>query len=208
MIIIAVEGLDKSGKRTQVELLHEALYARGFNVESSEFHRYDTPTGQLIRQFLDGTYVVEQKAIECIMAADKYAQLDWFNEIEQKTDVLILDRYTLSQRVYAEANKVESGFVYNLLEHLPEPDFQFYLDIDPVESMKRKGQHGDNDKYESNHELLVRARESYQWFIEYLEEDGLALTVNASRNAEEIHKSILSRTLTLLTTPEEDLINE
>ena len=62
MIIIGFEGLDKSGKRSQSELLYKALYERGYNVQKSEFHRYDTPTGQLIRRFLDGEYQPGQYA--------------------------------------------------------------------------------------------------------------------------------------------------
>lgn len=198
MIIVAFEGLDKSGKNSQSEMLHKALYERGYNVEKSEFHRYDTPTGQLIRQFLDGEYKVNQHAIECIMAADKYAQLDWFKELEKETDVLILDRYVLSQMVYGVANGIDIDFTLNLLEHMPEPNYHFFLDVSPEESMNRKGKFGDNDKYEGDLELLTKAREKYLQVMEIEQADGKALILDGTRPVGEIHEDILTATLSLL----------
>lgn len=198
MIIIGVEGLDKSGKASQVELLYQALYERGYNVEKSEFHRYDTPTGQLIRKFLDGEYQTNQLAIECIMAADKYAQLDWFNEIAERTDVLILDRYLTSQLVYSKANAIDIDFTVSLLDQMPEPDFQILLDLDPQESMNRKGKHGDNDKYESDYELLSRVREFYLRCISMEQEDDKAMILDATQSVQDLHDQILARTLSLL----------
>lgn len=204
MIIIAFEGLDKSGKKSQSDLLQKALQEKGFKVEKSEFHRYDTPTGELIRQFLDGKYQVNQLAIECIMAADKYAQLDWMKEISGTTDVLIFDRYVTSQLVYSKANRIDIDFTANLLDRMPAPDFQIFLDIDPEESMSRKGKHGDNDKYESDQELLTRARKYYTLCMNMEEEDNKALTVDGTLSIEEMHQQIMNRVLPLLESKKED----
>ena len=195
MIIIEVEGLDKSGKNSQSELLYQALSERGYNVQKSEFHRYDTPTGQLIRKFLDGEYQPNQLAIECIMAADKYAQLDWFEELKKSTDILILDRYLTSQFVYSSANGVDVDFILNLLEDMPAPNFHIFLDIEPEESMKRKGKWGENDKYESDQELLTRVREKYLRIMELEQEDGKALILDGTKPIDELHQEILARTL-------------
>lgn len=179
-------------------MLYKALYERGLQVEKSEFHRYETPTGKLIRSFLDGEYQVNQKAIECIMAADKYAQLDWFNELSETTDVLILDRYLSSQIAYGKANGTETDFISNLLEYMPIADFHIFLDLSPDESMKRKGKWGENDKYEGDYKLLARAHENYLQMMKLEEEDDKAVILDASLSVEELHQSILGRTLELL----------
>lgn len=89
MKIITLEGLDKSGKHSVSIALKEYLKKLGYKVEQSEFHRYDTPTGKIIRQFLYGDYNVSQETIELIMTADKFAQQDWFDELEENgTDFL------------------------------------------------------------------------------------------------------------------------
>lgn len=199
MIIVTFEGLDKSGKRTQSELLCQSLHERGYDVKHSEFHRYDTPTGKLIRSFLDGEYNPPQLAMECIMAADKYAQLDWFKELEaQGCDVLILDRYIGSQIVYGLANGTDIDFLCNILDKLPEADFEFFLDVSVEESMQRKGQHGDNDKYESNKAMLEDARDRYFTYMHLRESLDQAMTVDGMRDVQEIHQEILERILSLL----------
>lgn len=195
---------DKSGKHSQSELLAKELRERGFDVVKSEFHRYDTPTGKLIRSFLHGEYASNQLAIECLMAADKYAQLDWFNKLAKEIDVLILDRYVLSQIVYGVANGTDVDFILGLLKQLPEPCFHFYLDVTPEESMKRKGKHGDNDKYEGDFKLLTKVRGHYLSLMEMEQEDDRALILDGTRGMKDLHIEILDKTLSLLEKKEED----
>src|SRR5258707_7430401 len=52
--LIAVEGIDGSGKRTQVELLALSLKARGHSVYSTGFPQYDSWFGKMVGQFLNG----------------------------------------------------------------------------------------------------------------------------------------------------------
>src|SRR5260370_40008083 len=50
---IAVEGIDGSGKRTQVALLTLTLKARGYSVFSIDFPQYDSWFGKMVGQFLN-----------------------------------------------------------------------------------------------------------------------------------------------------------
>src|SRR5260370_3676301 len=52
--LIVVEGIDGSGKRTQVELLTLTLKARGHSVYSTGFPQYDSWFGKMVGQFLNG----------------------------------------------------------------------------------------------------------------------------------------------------------
>lgn len=173
MKIIVFEGLDKSGKNSMSNIFTEELSKQGLKVKHSEFHRYDTPTGGLIRKYLYGEYKVPHEAIQCIMSADKYAQLEWFKTLESKgLDVLVLDRFSLSQEVYAsyfresmDLTKTEkeslAEFDKALVSRLPKPYKTILLDISAETSMQRTGQHGDNDLYESNKALLTFVRNGY-----------------------------------------------
>lgn len=170
MIIIAFEGLDKSGKHTQSNLVTNWLKEEGYNVVQSEFHRYDTPTGKLIQQWLYKTWDVDKLTIELIMAADKHAQQRWFVELEEQgVDFLILDRYIGSQVCYAKASGLDSEWIEVLQKYLRKPDFSIFIDISPQESVKRKGKHGKNDRYESDIEFLTSVRNVYYDYYSKIE---------------------------------------
>ena len=162
MKIIEIEGLDKSGKHTQSKLLAEYLRSLGYKVVQSEFHRYDTPTGKLIRDYLYKTYETNDKTIELIMTADKVAQQEWFNQLRQEgVDFLILDRYIGSQMSYALAKGQSIDFVKTLASLVVQPNLSIMLDISPELSISRKGKHGENDRYESDRAFLTKVREQY-----------------------------------------------
>lgn len=174
MKIIAFEGLDKAGKATLSHHLADYLDSKGYKVGHMDFHRYSTPTGQLIRKFLYGEYHVPQQAMELIMAADKIAAVPDFQMLAQEGyDYLILDRYKLSQYVYSQANGVDQDLAIALWNTIPDPDYTIYVDVSPETSMKRQGKHGVNDRYESDHALLSKVRAHYLQYV--AEENPIAL---------------------------------
>lgn len=195
MEIIQIEGLDKSGKHTQSKMLADALAHRGLRVVQSEFHRYDTPTGDLIAKWLRKEYDVDQATIELIMAADKQAQQAWFAELEADgVDVLILDRYTFSQSVYSRANGIDPKWAMHLQRYMREPDYTVLIDIPAEVSMSRKGKHnnGENDRYESDLELLTNIRNISESYLEFDAVRGKAVMVDGLKSVEEVHQDILN----------------
>lgn len=204
MKIIVFEGLDKSGKNTQSELFYKYLLDKGYKVAKSEFHRYDTPTGELIRKWLYGQYEVSQETIELIMAADKQAQQEWFKQLEkEKYDYLILDRYTASQLVYGSYNSFKNkkndfqhlkyeNYLLTLTQNLKPADYTFFISITPEESMVRKGQHGENDRYESDLELLTYASDKYKEILFFdIFSSFNNFTIDGFQPIEEVHTSII-----------------
>lgn len=194
MRIIAVEGLDKSGKASQTKLLREYLVDKlELYVVRSEFHRYDTPTGELIMKWLTGHYDVDQKTIELIMTADKQAQQQWFKQLHNEgVDVLILDRYLGSQDVYSEANGIDPGWTEELQNYMWLPDMEIFIDVTAEESMRRKGKwnNGENDRYESDFALLSKVRELF------LKRDNIK--INGMQTVEQVHKDIVEAIVPLL----------
>lgn len=198
MIVIDIEGLDKSGKATQTSKLTERLRNAGFKVVQSEFHRYDTPTGALIRKWLKKEWDVDQQTIELVMAADKMAQQRWFRSLENRGfDFLILDRYTGSQEVYGVVSGDLAGYdteidgvkkwIDSLLQYCRKPDYTIFIDIAPEESMSRKGKHGENDRYEEDVLLLSLVREEY---LERYKSDRTWMKVDGHLDPEMVHKLI------------------
>jgi len=55
-LLIAIEGIDGSGKHTQSKLLEHSLTARGFSVLATGFPQYESWFGHMVGKFLDGDF--------------------------------------------------------------------------------------------------------------------------------------------------------
>lgn len=160
MQIIAMEGIDKCGKATQTKILTEKLRQQGFKVVQSEFHRYDTPTGKLIQDWLFHRLDCDKYTVELIMAADKQLQQQWFHQLnEDGVDFLVLDRYLLSQEVYAVYKGVNKTWLQTLQVFQIKPNAEILIDIPADVSMSRNPKYGangsvENDRHEKDYNLL------------------------------------------------------
>lgn len=193
------KDFDKSGKASQTRLLTERLKADGYKVIQSEFHRYDTETGKLIMKWLKKEIDYDQTTVEIIMTADKQAQQQWFKDLANLGyEFLILDRYTLSQVVYAKASGIDVEWTKQLQKYMRKPDLDIVIDIPAEVSMKRKGKHGENDRYESDLELLNRVRDNYIVLDEKYSAP-LKYIVNGTGLIEDIHEDIYSIVIDNLT---------
>lgn len=162
MKIIAFEGLDKAGKHTLARYYVDYLISQGYKVGFMDFHRYSTPTGKIIKDWLYGEYDADQETIELIMAADKLAAKQDIEFLRSEGyDFLILDRYKWSQYAYSLASGYPKDKAGYLNDMIPSPDFTVYVHVTPETSMSRRGKHGDNDRYESDLHLLYRVRDNY-----------------------------------------------
>lgn len=146
-ILIAIDGVDASGKQTQTEILKKRLEAEGKEVKLVSFPAYDKPSSTLVKMYLDGAFGdkpsdVNAYATSTLFAADRFAtyRTDWGKAYETGT-VIIADRYVSSNLIH-QASKIENEhdkdkFLEWLddLEHgvyeLPRPDFTIFLDMPP-----------------------------------------------------------------------------
>ena len=54
--LIVIEGLDGSGKSTQLDLLTENLKKNGIDCKTVSFPDYDNPSSTLVKMYLKGEY--------------------------------------------------------------------------------------------------------------------------------------------------------
>lgn len=159
-IVIAIEGLDKSGKHSAATLIHDFFEQRGLKVAHLSLPDYNTPIGKMIRAWLKSDYHLPPKAFECLLAADKHVMAERIESLSETHDMIIIDRYVHSQMAYGAIDN-DAMWVKGLLDGIELPHEVVFMDVEPEVSMHRRGKYGDNDKYESDRDRLEATREAY-----------------------------------------------
>lgn len=192
MIIVALEGIDASGKETQARLLAESLRAKGYLVAQETFPRYNTSIGILLKYWLAGKIQLSDEAAHMLFEADRQDYMKEMRQLEEVFDFLILDRYTLSNLAFGMAKGIDLQWLKGMQKLIRKPDITFVLDITSETSFKRKDI--GRDRHEMASHLLNRARAAYYTLgdIQRVEEDALVQIIDANVSPEDIHEVVLS----------------
>ena len=147
--LIAIEGIDGSGKRTQLDLLSKALEARGSRVYSTGFPQYDSWFGKMVGQFLNGQLgaleSVDPHFTALLYAGDRFEAKNKITAALQDARIVLIDRYIGSNLAHQTA-RVPVGqrsafrswiehLEYNIYD-LPREDLILYLRVPPSEAQK------------------------------------------------------------------------
>ena len=144
-ILIAIDGVDSSGKQTQTELLYDRLKNEGIKVRMISFPAYDKPSSTLVKEYLSGDYGknpedVNAYAASALFAADRFSTFrkDWKKDYDEGV-VIIADRYVSSNMIHQAgkfSDEDEKNCFLNWLEdlefkkfELPVPDVTVFLDM-------------------------------------------------------------------------------
>ena len=105
--LIALEGIDGSGKRTQLNLLHKALTARGAQVHATGFPHYDSWFGKMVGQFLNGEFgaldKVDPRFAALLYAGDRFEARQELSAALEQGKVVLADRYIPSNLAHQTA---------------------------------------------------------------------------------------------------------
>ena len=190
--IIAFEGIDGTGKTVQLERQANRLAALGRKVKTISFPVYESFFGAEVGRLLSGSGGVKANDVDGKSMALWYA-LDRFEAFQtfqyQDADVLLINRYLLSNAVYQSVRERDLGkpdlleFVLELeYNHfrIPRADAHIVLDMNPENASENVGKKGyreylgdRKDVYEEIPSLQERARLKY---LEYAERmDGIRI---------------------------------
>ncbi len=150
--IIALEGIDGSGKRTQLDLLSSELDARGLETFRISFPRYESFYGKLVGRYLNGEFGALD-AVDPHLSALLYAgdRLEAKPEIEAALSagkIVLADRYIGSNMAHQSARmppeQREEFFAWlKRLEYglygLPAEDLVVYLRVPVAEAHRLVG---------------------------------------------------------------------
>jgi dTMP kinase len=145
--LIAVEGIDGSGKRTQLDLLENSLTERGVPVHSTGFPHYDSWFGKMVGQFLNGDFgaleTVDPHFAALLYAGDRFEAKHELSAALGQGQLVLADRYIASNLAHQTARvppDQRDAFI-NWIEHLeyniyglPHEDLVIYLRVPPVQA--------------------------------------------------------------------------
>lgn len=165
--LIAIEGIDGSGKRTQVELLNEALAARGYQTFLTGFPIYDSWFGAMVGKFLDGGFgpleQVDPQFTALLYAGDRFEAKKQLVDALAAGKIVLADRYVGSNLAH-QAARVQAAaraeFV-KWIEHLeyqiyglPRESAVIYLRVPPLQAQKLVGRKSTRGYTAATHDLL------------------------------------------------------
>lgn len=164
MSFLVIEGLDGSGKSTQIELIKEYLVAREIPFKYLHFPRLEEGIfGKLIARFLRGEMgdnnEVDPYLVALIFAGDRWEAKTMIEKWMAAGYLVLVDRYVYSNIAFqcAKLNDTEEQIKLQkwILDlefgnyKLPSPDLNIFLDV-PFDFTKERlgsGRTGDDRKY-------------------------------------------------------------
>ena len=149
--LIAIEGIDGSGKRTQMDLLHGITAAGegGHSVYSTAFPQYDSWFGKMVGQFLNGDFgpldSVDPRFASLLYAGDRFEAKPKLEAALNNGQIVLVDRYVGSNLAHQTARvpPEKRGEFRSWIEHLeygiydlPREDLILYLRVPPGEAQR------------------------------------------------------------------------
>ncbi len=183
--LIVIDGIDGSGKATQVKLLETRLKKEGLKIKTIDFPRYyENFFGKLIGGYLSGVYgdfiKVDPRLASILYAADRFESGEKIQKWLDQGFVVIADRYATTNQIHQGGKisdlKKRKEFLkwLDIMEFsifkIPRPDLVVYLDVPlgvskmwlqkKVSQRKKRYLKGRRDVAEDNLLHLKNSRES------------------------------------------------
>jgi dTMP kinase len=144
MKFAVIEGLDGSGKSTQINMLLDYLKQNKISFEYLHFPRTDSPVyGELIARFLRGEFgnnnEVNPYLVALIYAGDRNDAAPIIKQWLHEKKLVLVDRYVLSNIAYQcaklilpEEAEILENWILNLeykYNRIPKPAINIFLDV-------------------------------------------------------------------------------
>lgn len=179
--LIVIDGLDGSGKGTQVNRVKEWLESKGVTVRILDYPNYSEPSSTLVKMYLNGEISdtpdeINAFAASSFYAVDRYISYiqHWKDDYERGDIVFLANRYVSSNLIHQMAKldrdywgdyeKWLYDYEFGKLG-LPKPDMTIILDV-PVDISQKlmaeryNGDENKKDLHESDLDYLARCHKT------------------------------------------------
>lgn len=206
--LIVIDGIDGSGKSTQLQLLKQELELGGFKAEEIHFPRHGQPTAYLVDEYLKGAFGdLNPYAASVFYATDRFeasSQIkNWLNEGK----IVLSDRYVVANAGHqgSRINNAEERLKFfkwlDNLEYgifgISKPDLNIILNMPYMTAHRllneRRAQKDHQDKMHENSLTHLRlAREVYMQIAKLFPNTKMVECVDGKNliSAGEIHNKV------------------
>eukprot|EP00735_Rhodelphis_limneticus_P014664 TRINITY_DN8730_c0_g1::TRINITY_DN8730_c0_g1_i1::g.23840::m.23840 TRINITY_DN8730_c0_g1::TRINITY_DN8730_c0_g1_i1::g.23840 ORF type:complete len:226 (+),score=30.59,sp/P23919/KTHY_HUMAN/49.28/4e-70,Thymidylate_kin/PF02223.12/3.1e-45,AAA_28/PF13521.1/0.00044,AAA_14/PF13173.1/0.05,AAA_14/PF13173.1/8.3e+02,KTI12/PF08433.5/0.071,MobB/PF03205.9/0.25,MobB/PF03205.9/1.3e+03,DUF463/PF04317.7/0.18 TRINITY_DN8730_c0_g1_i1:63-740(+) len=182
--LVVLEGVDRSGKTTQVKMLVEELVSQGKKAELMCFPDRTTQIGQMINAYLTNSAEISDQAIHLLFSANRWEHATKINKLLESGTTVFCDRYAFSGVAFSAAKGLPRAWCKGPDVGLPEPDLVCFLELTPEQAASRGG--FGQERYEKKElqekvlsEFHALAAETPHW-----------RTIDAARPVEEIYSEL------------------
>ncbi len=196
--LITFEGIDGSGKSTQIRMLSGELLLRGFEVLNTR-EPGGTPLGRRLREaFLETEEEVDPLAELLLFAADRAQHVNFLIKPALAEGKIVLsDRYADATYAYQGAGRGFPESTVNTVIELAtgglKPDLTIFFDLPVEKSLSRAGIRGENTKNNrmdlETADFYKRVREAYLGIAE--RERNRFIVVNGDSSIEKIQAEVV-----------------
>jgi dTMP kinase len=181
-LFIVFEGIDGTGKSTQLHLLAEKLRQLDYAVVATR-EPTNGPYGKKIRElFVDRGVVSREEELELFIAdRDQHVKETIAPALEDGC-VVICDRYYLSTLAYQGANGMDMDIILAKNQDFPTPDLAIILGIEPAHGIHRIRNQRNTFEEEANLRKVARIFDAMQQ--DYIER------INGSDTIENVHQQV------------------
>ncbi len=181
---IVFEGVDGSGKSTQIELLDMKLRDQGID-HVLEREPSDGSIGRFIRQYAEaGDRYLQPETEALLFTADRFEHSKRIAQTLDQGISVICDRYYHSTLAYQGAAGVPVAWLKDLQKFTLKPDLVILLDVDPGKSLMRVS--GRTLTIFESRDYLSRVRDLYLDFSH----DGEMKIVDTSKPVDEVEAEV------------------
>lgn len=198
-LFIVFEGLDGTGKSTQIKKLKEYLSNQSYDVVS-----FYQPTfgyyGKKLRELFKTGHIIPIKDEIQLSVNDRRESIE--KEIKpalKEKKVVLLDRYYWSNAAYQGILEENYSDILKQNEEFPEPDIIIYFDIDVETANKRISDERKEipNKFEAVNNL-VKSKKIFDFIITEKSFRGNLIMIDANKDIETVFITIRKKLIPLI----------
>lgn len=194
-LFLAFEGIDGSGKSTQIKFLTDRLRQEGVRCHETR-EPTNGPIGSVLNQILTGRMTADGRTISCLFAADRLDhltnQVNGLCKVVEQGITVVTDRYYFSSYAYngvdmdmdwvMECNRVSA--------ELLRPDLTIFLDIPVDVALERIAKNRLYTELYEKEERLLAVRKNYFKAFDLTKDTERVAVIDANGTADVVAQRV------------------